>query len=159
MRKKKNLIQTTQMKTNEEILERYKSPETIDLFNVQKDILLTLLPYEMAKDYLDANYVATYDDLPDDEKWEDNFNAGEQLMLFLPLMHKLVSNANFVEIRKGLLAMRTFIWVIDEEFFNEVDSFFASHDLNDLDDFLKKVSNHFGYTPTIENIEFEEIPE
>jgi predicted HAD superfamily phosphohydrolase len=133
------------MKTNEEILERYNSPETIDLFNIQKDLLLTLLPFELAKPYLDANYVASYDDLPEDEKWEDNFNAGEQLMLFLPLLHKLVSNSNFVEIRKGLLAVRTFIWVIDEEFFNEVDPFFSSHDLNDLDDFLKKVSKHFGY--------------
>jgi predicted HAD superfamily phosphohydrolase len=113
----------------------------------------------LAKPYLDANYVASYNDLPEDEKWEDNFNAGEQLMLFLPLLHKLVSNSNFVEIRKGLLAVRTFIWVIDEEFFNEVDPFFSSHDLNDLDDFLKKVSKHFGYTPIIEDIEFEEIPE
>lgn len=146
------------MKTNEEILERYKSPETIDVFNIQKDLLLTLLPFELAKPYLDANYVATYDDLPEDEKWEDNFNAEEQLMLFLPLMHKLVSNSNFIEIRKGLLAVRTFIWVIDDKFFNEIDHFFISHDLNDLDDFLKKVSNHFGYTPIIEDVEFEEIP-
>jgi hypothetical protein len=113
----------------------------------------------MAKPYLDDNYVSGYDDLPEDEKWDDNFNASEQLMIFLPLMHKLVSKNNFVEIRKGLLAIRSFIWVIDEEFFNEVDPFFASHDLDDLDDFIKKVSNHFGYTPIIEDIAFEELPE
>jgi hypothetical protein len=147
------------MKTNEEILERYNSPEVIDVFNIQKDLLLTLLPFELAKPYLDANYVASYDDLPEDEKWDDNFNAGEQLMLFLPLMHKLVSKDNFVEIRKGLLAMRTFIWVADEAFFNEIDPFFQSYNLDDLDDVLKKVSNHFGYTPIIEDIPFEEIPE
>ncbi len=146
------------MKTNEEILERYKSPDTIDVFNIQKDLLLTLLPFEMAKPYLDANYVAGYDDLPEDEKWDDNFDAGEQLMLFLPLMHKLVSKDNFVEIRKGLLAMRTFIWVADEAFYNEIESFFYSFNLDDLDDVLKKISNHFGYTPIIEDIPFEEIP-
>lgn len=147
------------MKTNEEILERYKSLETIDVFNTQKDLLLSLLPFEMAKPYLDANYVATYDDLPEDEKWEENFNAGEQLMLFLPLMHKLISHDNFVEIRKGLLALKTFIWVADEEFYNTIEHYFNALTLDEVDEMLTKVNSHFGYTPIIEDIPFEEIPD
>jgi predicted HAD superfamily phosphohydrolase len=113
----------------------------------------------MAKPYIDANYVATYDDLPEDEKWEENFNAGEQLMLFLPLMHKLISHDNFVEIRKGLLALKTFIWVADEEFYNTIEHYFNALTLDEVDEMLIKVNSHFGYTPIIEDIPFEEIPD
>lgn len=147
------------MKTHEEILERFKSHETIDVFNVQKTLLLSLLPFELAKDHLNSNYIESYDDLPEDEKWVENLNPKEQLISFLPLMNKIISQDNFVEIRKGLLLLKTYVWVVDEDFYKEIEHYFSALTLEDIDEMLLKVNKHFGYTPIIEDIPFEEIPE
>lgn len=147
------------MKTNEQILERHNSDESIDIFNIQRDILLSLLPFEMAKPYLDGKYVQGYDDLPEDEKWNENFRADEQILIFLPVVHKLISSNNTLEITKALLGLKALIWVADEEFHNNyLAPFYEQFDLNNVDDFVDTISKHFNYVPIIENIAFEEIP-
>lgn len=146
------------MKTNEQILERYNSPETTDVFNIQKDILLSLLPFEAAKPYLDEKYVQGYDELPEDEKWDENFNASEQIMILLPLVHKLITRNNTMEITRALLALKSLIWAADEPFHDEIASFYDQFDLNNVDTFVDKISNYFNYVPIIQDIPFEEIP-
>lgn len=146
------------MKTNEEILERYLSPETIDTFNIQRDILVSLMPFEMAKPYLDPDYVQHYQDLPDDEKWDENFRADEQILIFLPVVYKVIRTDNIPEITKALLALKTLIWVADNTYYEEIASFFSESDLSNVDDFVYRVSKHFNYVPIIEDIAFEEIP-
>jgi hypothetical protein len=146
------------MKTHEEILERYKSNDSIDFFNMQRNILLSLRPFELAKPYLDANYVQGYNDLPEGEKWYENFRADEQILIFLPVVHKLISKDNPIETTKALLALKSLVWVADETFYNEIASFYEEMDLSNVDAFVNKVSKHFNYVPIIEDIEFEEIP-
>lgn len=145
-------------KTTEQIIERIASPETIDFFNIQRNILITFLPYELAKPYLDDSYVENYDSLPKDEKWKDE-DPQTKLMEFLPLVYKETSRSNFIEMRQALLVLKVLVWLLDDEFYSEIEPFYSKFDLDDADDVLKKVSNHFGYKPIIEDIPFEEIPE
>lgn len=146
------------MKTNEEILARHNSDESIDVFNIQRDILLSLLPFEMAKDYLDKSYVQGYEELPEEEKWEDNFRADEQIMFMLPLAHKIITTSNIMEITRCLLALKALIWVADEAFHDKIATFYDQFDLNNVDVLVEDISKHFKYEPTIQNIDFEEIP-
>ncbi len=53
--------------------------------------------------------------------------------------------------------MKALLWVVDEEFYNSVQSFFEEPVIANMEEGLKLIFKHFGYTPVIENIDFEEI--
>lgn len=149
------------MKTPEQILERYLSPVSRDFFVAQRSILLTLLPFSMAKPFLDAGYVDEHENgsLPEDELWLENIDVKEQIMKFFPEMYKIVGTEDTVSIIKGFLCLKTWIWVLDDEFYEEMEFSFEEGLMNNKDSVLKKIANRFGYTPVIEDIEFEEISE
>jgi hypothetical protein len=147
------------MKTPEQILERYLSPASRDFFNAQRTVLMTLLPFKMAKPFLDPGYVeeAEKGSLPEDELWIEDIDPKEQLMKFFPEMHKIVGTEDTVSIIKGFLCIKTWIWVIDDQFFDHMELSFDESLLDNKDYILKKIADHYGYKPTIEDIEFEEI--
>lgn len=145
-------------KTTEQILERIESPESIDFYNVQRSILISFLSFEDAKPFLSTSYVENYDELPDDEKWVVG-DPKESLMLIFPVVYHLLDRDNFMETKKGLLVLKTLMWLVDEEYHNEVEHYFMEPTIANMEIGIKEISKHFGYSPTIENIEFEEISE
>ena len=147
------------MKTPEQILERYLSPVSRDFFTAQRAVLLTLLPFKMAKPFLDSGYVEQHENgtLPEDELWLDNVDAKEQMMNFFPEMYKIVGTEDTVSILKGFLCIKTWMWILDDEFYDSMELAFDDGLMNNKDFVLKKIANHFGYKPSIEDIEFEEI--
>lgn len=150
----------THMKNNDEILERYLSDKSADFFGVQRQTLLALLPYKMAKPYLDSNYVMEHDnyELPEDEYWKDDTNAKDQLMSFMPVFYTYVHKGDVPNVVQGFLAIKVWLWVIDDGFYEEVESELINTVNESPEDLYYRVAKHIGYTPIIENIEFEELP-
>jgi hypothetical protein len=149
------------MKTNEQILERHNSEDSLDFFNTQRQLLLCVLPYKMAKPYLDENYVMEHDNdtLPEDERWKEDTDLKEQLMTFMPGLDKAIHRGSTVDIVQGFLALRTWLWVLEDELYPEIEQQLLSGDSpNEAEDLFKKIANHLGYKPVIEDVEFEEIP-
>lgn len=151
------------MKTSKEILERYLSEESADVFNAQRLALLCLLPFEMAKPYLSDDYIQAQETgmLPEDETWEgENFNPKSNILLFIPSIYELFENKSTspAAIMESLLYLKSLIWVVDEPFHDELASLYLGDPQDEGKLLLDKVAKHFGWTPTVEDCEFEEIP-
>jgi hypothetical protein len=149
------------MKTNEQILERYNSDDSIDFFGTQKQILLCVLPYKLAKPFLDENYVMEHDNdtLPEDERWVEGGDLKKQLMDFMPGLDIAIHKGASVDIVQGFLALRSWLWIMEDEIYPEIEKDLKGELLPEQrEDLFKKIATHIGYKPIIENIEFEEIP-
>lgn len=147
------------MKTPEQILERYLSPVSRDFFTAQRSVLLTLLPFRLARPFLDEGYVEEYDkgSLPTDELWLENIDVNDQVMRFLPHMFRIVGTEDTVSILRGFLSLKSWIWALDDQFYDDMELYFDDGLINNKDFILKEIANHFGYKPSVEDIEFEEI--
>lgn len=151
-------------RTNEEILERYLSDESEDMLGAQRLALLCLLPFEMAKPYLTPSYVKAHEDgtLPEDELWGgSNFDAKENILAFLPDIYKMFNDRTTPEasLVEGLLHLKALVWVVDGDFHEELESLFVGDPQDEGKIILDKIASHFGYTPIIEDVAFEEVPE
>lgn len=147
------------MKTNEQILERLNDPEIIDFFDIQKNILVAFLPFELAKPYLNQAYVDNYDELSDDEKWTESNDPIDSIIKIMPDIHTLMGRDNFMETKKGLLVLKALIWLDSDELYTQVEHYFMEPTIANMDEGLKVIAKHYGYVPVIEDIDFEEIPE
>jgi len=150
------------MKTNDEILARYLSDDSVDFFSAQRLALLCMLPFDMAKTYLEASYVTASEDgtLPEEEKWVENFDIKKQITDLLPSLHTALNKGDNMYVLEGILYLKAWIWAIDEEFHTEIEPYFEPGAIEDYGkELLNKISNHFGYKPTIEDIAFEEVEE
>ena len=150
------------MKNNQEILERYLSAESADIFNAQRLALLCLLPFDMAKPYLAKDYIEDYEsgNLPDDEGWEgENFDPKANILLIIPELYRAFGNKStaIANLAESLLHLRSLLWVVDEPFLNEIDHLFVGDPQDEGKLILDKVAFHFGWTPPIDDVEFEEI--
>jgi hypothetical protein len=149
------------MKTNEQILERYLSQESVDFFGTQRQLLLCLLPYKLAKPYLDENYVMQHDNdtLPEDERWLEGGDLKKQLMDFMPGLDKAIHKGASGDIVQGFLALRVWLWVMEDEIYPEIEKDLNGELLADQkEDLFKRIANHIGYKPIVEDIAFEELP-
>ena len=149
------------MKTNEEILARYLSPESVDIFGAQRIALLCMLPFEMAKPYLHPDYVKASEDdsLPEDEAWRESVDIKEQILVFMPLAYESLKQGNEMETLEGLLYLKSWIWAVDEEFHDEIAPMFEEDFLDQGKGIIDKIANHLGYIPVIQDVDFEEVPE
>lgn len=148
------------MRTNEQILERHQSEESEDFFNIQRSILLCLLPFELAKPYLQEEYVKGHEDgsLPEDERWNEDIDVKAQMMTFMPDLQNFIYKGDTSGIVQGFLALRVWLWVIDEDFYDEVKDELINTVEESPEDLFRKISRHIGFSPAIEDIAFEEIP-
>jgi hypothetical protein len=151
------------MKTSKEILERYLSEESADLFNAQRLGLLCLLPFDMAKPYLSDDYIHAQESgmLPEDETWEgENFKPTSAILLYIPGIYEMFENKSTspATIMESLLYLKALVWVVDEPFHDELAPLYLGDPQDEGKIILDKVAKHFGWTPTIEDCDFEEIP-
>jgi hypothetical protein len=149
------------MKTPEQILERFLSPESKDLYNVQKMQLLCSLPYHMAKEYIETSYTEAQENgtLPSDETWCDDVDVTDLIKAFFPDMYKRLYKGDQEGLVQSFLTLKTWLWILEHESYDEVATFCERYDIDKMEDCLRKVSNQFGYKHFIENVEFEEIKE
>jgi hypothetical protein len=148
------------MKTKDEVLERFLSPDSQDFFNCQRSILINFLSFEMAKTYLDPGYIQAFEEgtLPEDEMWEEDVDPKEKLMEFLPEMYKVLYKGDEMHLTQGLYVIKTLIWMLDDKFSETMEEYFDEDMADQADFILTETSKHFGYKPHVEDIEFEEIP-
>lgn len=148
------------MKTNDQILERYNSEEAVDFFNIQRNVLLCLLPYKMAKPHLDEDYVMGHDNdtIPEDERWMDNVDIRQQMMDFMPKLHGFVYKGDTANISQGFLALRVWLWALEEEIYDLVEDQLMFTVNDSPEDLFQLISKSIGYKPAIEDISFIELP-
>jgi len=148
------------MKTSEEILERFLSAESADFFTAQRSVLMGALPYEMAKPHLDQSYVQQIEDgtLPDEEKWEENFVAKEQILELIPILYKALQTGNGAIVAEGLLYMKACVWMDDDKLYSEIEPMYQEDNLDLGKSIIDKIATHYGHKPSIEDVAFEEIP-
>lgn len=148
------------MRTQEEILERYTSEDSEDMFNAQRTALLCMLPYEVAKPHLDPIYVAKHDggELPEDEVWKEEWDVKEQILDFLPHLYSSLATGNSFELSVGLCYLRTWTWAEDDAFYNEVSEAFGEVvTFGAFREVLNRIAEHYGYEPPIVDTPFMEI--
>jgi hypothetical protein len=151
------------MKTSEEILERYLSEESADFYGSQRLALLCLLPFEMAKPYLTPAYVKEHEEgtLPEDEQWEgEKFDAKANILAFLPDIYKWINSptTSIATLQEALLHLKALVWVVDEPFHDTLEPLYIGDPQDEGKIILDKISEHFGYVPTIQDTDFEEVP-
>jgi len=149
------------MKTNQEILDRYLSNEVDDLFEAQKTALICMLPYDMAKPYLDDVYRQQHEDgtLPEGERWTDEWDLKGQILDFLPQIYKTLATGDDFNTSIGLLYIKTWIWAEDESFFDIVEPLYDKlAKRSDIKELLDIISKHYGYEESVTDIPFEELP-
>lgn len=93
------------MRTQEEILARYKEVE--DSYNIQRQVLSDFMQYEYR--------VMVTPDLYDG--WFPLTDAKEDIINYL----KAVKEGYFHLSNKIILRLKTWIWLDDEEFYNQLD--------------------------------------
>jgi hypothetical protein len=117
----------------------------------------------MAKPYLSPDYIQAQESgmLPDDETWEgENYNPKAAMFLLIPTIYDMFGKQTSqpAQIMEGLLYLKALVWVQDEQFHDELASLYVGDPEDEGKIILDKIAFHFGWTPTIEDIDFEEIP-
>jgi len=148
------------MKTSEQILERYLSQDSVDFFSAQRRALLGMLPFEMAKPYLDPSFVKATEDgtLPEEEKWIEGHDINKQILAVIPSVYKALYAGDEVSVSEGLLYLNAWIWAIDEEFHSVIAPLYDTDVTDEGKALLDGIAEHFGYVPFIEDVDYEEVP-
>jgi hypothetical protein len=146
------------LRTNEEILERYASEDSFDIFNAQRTALLCMLPYEVAKPRLDPVYVEKHEkgELLEDEVWKDGWDIKDQILDYLPHMYKSLKARNTFELSVGVCYLKTWVWAEDPTFYDVIHHMFEVDNI-DGKIITDAIAKHYGYEDSITDIPFEEI--
>lgn len=149
------------MKTQEEILERYNSAESEDMWGTQRLDLISLMTYENAKPHLTPDYIKSIEDgtCPEYEKWT-TLDVKAQIIDYLPFAYEKARTGRGLSAERSMHHYRTWIWAEDDDFYYEILPF-----IDDYDDYgikaLDMIAKHYGYkekSDGTETVEFEEIP-
>lgn len=129
------------MRTQEEIMERFEKAD--DLFGTQKGDLIDYMTFENAKPYLQEEYVAKVEN--GEEKWEMKTDPKKEILEYLDFAYDKAEGERGLSAGRSMLHFRTWIWLDDESFYNEV--------INLIDNYtnygipaLNRISKRYGYS-------------
>jgi hypothetical protein len=129
------------MRTQEEIMERFGKAD--DLFGTQKGDLIDYMTFENAKPYLQEEYVAKVEN--GEEKWEMKTDSKKEILEYLDFAYDKAEGERGLSAGRSMLHFRTWIWLDDEAFYNEV--------INLIDNYtnygipaLNEISKRYGYS-------------
>ena len=128
------------MRTQEEIMTRFEKAD--DLFGTQKGDLIDYMTFENAKPYLQEEYVSKVES--GEEKWEIKTDPKKEILEYLDFAYDKAKGERGLSAGRSMLHFRTWIWLDDEKFYNEI--------INLIDNYtnygipaLDKISEHYGY--------------
>jgi len=128
------------MRTQEEIMVRFEKAD--DLFGTQKIDLIDYMTFKNAKPYLQEEYVAKVES--GEEKWEIKTDPKKEILEYLDFAYDKAEGERCLSAGRSMLHFRTWIWLEDDKFYNEV--------INLIDNYtnygipaLNKISKHYGY--------------
>ena len=128
------------MRTQEEIMSRFEKAD--DLFGTQKGDLIDYMTFENAKPHLQEEYLAKVES--GEEKWDIKTDPKKEILEYLDFAYDKAEGERGLSAGRSMLHFRTWIWLEDEKFYNEV--------INLIDNYtnygipaLNKISKHYGY--------------
>jgi len=128
------------MRTQQEILERFENAS--DIFGTQKGDLLSYMSFENAKPYLKEDYVKQVE--AGEEVWKVSIDPEKEILDYLPFAYEKAEGERGLSAARSMLHFKTWIWLDDEDFYNEVIDLidnYTNYGIPALD----KISRHYGY--------------
>lgn len=133
------------IRTQEEILEKFL--EVDDVFNTQKADLSNFLQLETCRHLLDPVAVEKID--KGENKWTLYTDAKPLILDYLPFAYNKARNRRGLSAARSLLHMKAWIWLDDEEFYQEICKLVREDESKESDDYginiLDKISEKYGY--------------
>ena len=127
-------------RTQKEILDRFNTVD--DLMATQKGDLINYMDFENAKPFLQDAYVTKVES--GEEKWEQRTDAKKQILEYLPFAYDKAEGQRGLSAARSLLHFKTWIWLDDPEFYDEIIS-----EIEDYYDYgipvLDKISEKYGF--------------
>lgn len=128
------------IRTQEEILKRFE--EVDDLLGTQKSDLIFYLTFDNAKQYLNPEYVQKVES--GEETWEQKTDPKEEILDYLEFAYDKAHNQRGLSAGRSMMHFRTWIWLDDDEFYNEIIDLidnYTSYGLPALD----KIAEHYNW--------------
>lgn len=128
------------MRTQEEILERFEKAD--DLLGTQKGNLISYMDFENAKPHLKEDYVKSVEDGV--EVWEVSTEPKNEILEYLDFAYGKAEEERGLSAGRSMLHLKTWIWLDDEDFYNEVIDLidnYTDYGIPALD----KISEHYGF--------------
>ena len=128
------------MKTQEEILERFNQVD--DIFRTQKSDLIDFMSFDVAKPYLQPDYVSQVE--AGEQEWKSEIDSKSQILDYLPFAYDKAESEGWLSAARSMLHFKTWIWLDDEDFYNEVSDLIDNYTDYGIPA-LNKISTHYGY--------------
>jgi len=125
------------MRTQEEIKRRFE--EVDDLFGTQKIDLIGFMDFENAKPFLSKEYVEK-----GEEKWIKKDNPKKEILGYLNFAYEKAKNKRGLSAMRSLLHFKTWIWLDDDEFYNEIIDSIENYTNYGIP-VLNKIAKHYGF--------------
>jgi len=128
------------MRTQAEILERFEKAD--DFFGTQKGDLISYMEFENAKPHLKEDYVKKIEN--GEEKWEVSNDPKKEILEYLDFAYDKAEDERGLSAGRSMLHFKTWIWLDDEKFYNEV-IYLIDNYTNYGIPALDKISQHYGF--------------
>ncbi len=128
------------MRTQQEILARFEKAD--DFFGTQKGDLISYMEFEFAKPYLKEDYVKKVE--AGEEVWEVSTDPKKKILEYLDFAYGKAEDERGLSAARSLLHFKTWIWLDDEDFYNEVLPLIENYTDYGIPA-LDKISEHYGF--------------
>jgi len=128
------------MRTQAEILERFEKAD--DFFGTQKGDLISYMEFENAKPHLKEDYVKKFEKA--EEKWKVSNAPKKEILEYLDFAYDKAEDERGLSAGRSMLHFKTWIWLDDEKFYNEV-IYLIDNYTNYGIPALDKISQHYGF--------------
>lgn len=131
------------IRNQQEIMDRFNSEESKDLFGTQMTDLLGFMDYENVKPHLIKEFIEKVE--KGEEVWTPKTDAKKEILNYLDFAYEKAENQRGLSAGRSMLHFKTWIWLDDDKFYNEIlpliDNY-TNYGIPALD----KIAAHYGYT-------------
>jgi hypothetical protein len=128
------------MRTQEEILARFEKAD--DFYGTQQGDLLCYMEFDFAKRFLKEDYVKKVE--AGEEVWEVSTDPKKDILEYLDFAYEASENERGLSALRSMLHFKTWIWLDDADFYNEVIDLIDNHTEYGIPA-LDKISKHYGF--------------
>jgi len=128
------------MRSQSEILKRFE--EADDFLGTQKADLGAYLEFENVKAFLNEEYIAQVES--GEEVWEASTDPKKEILDYLPFAYEKARNERGISAGRSMLHFKTWIWLDDEKFYNEVIDLIDNYTHYGIPA-LNKIAKHYGH--------------
>lgn len=128
------------IRTQEEIKERFN--QSNDIFSTQREDLIPYMDFENAKEYLEEDYVKEVES--GEEVWEKSIDPKNSILDYIGFAYEKAEGQRGLSAERSMLHFKTWIWLDDEKFYNEVVDLIDNYTCYGIPA-LDKIAKHYGW--------------